>query len=115
MLKAKQRKCLELMVEGNLTQKEIASQINISEKTISLWKKQEEFMQEYDVLIQKSIKSIAAKAFRTQTNLLDSRSDMVKYLVSKDILDRAGYKPDDNININGVAQVIFSGEGDLSE
>jgi putative ATPase subunit of terminase (gpP-like) len=115
MLSAKQEKCLKLMIEGNLTQKEIASQINVSEKTISSWKRQEEFMQEYDMLMQKSIKSIAAKAFRTQTNLLDSKNDMVKYLVSKDILDRAGYKPDDNININGISQVVFSGEGELSE
>ncbi|CVI73277.1 Bacterial regulatory proteins, luxR family [Clostridiales bacterium CHKCI001] len=38
MLTPKQRKCLELMVSGDLKQKEIAAQIKVSEQTICAWK-----------------------------------------------------------------------------
>ena len=41
-MKPKQIKCLELMVQGELTDKEIAEAINISPKTICDWKKNNE-------------------------------------------------------------------------
>ena len=41
-MKPKQIKCLELMVQGKLTDKEIAEAINISPKTICEWKKNNE-------------------------------------------------------------------------
>ena len=51
-MKPKQIKCLELMVQGELTDKEIAEAINISPKTICEWKKNnEEFRREYNRMI----------------------------------------------------------------
>lgn len=97
MLTAKQKKCLELLVSGEMTQKEIASQIKVSEQTICNWKKTEEFSKEYENLMRVCIQSFAAKAFQTQKHLLDARSEMVRYMVSKDILDRAGFKPVDKV------------------
>lgn len=44
MLTPKQKKCVELMVSGELKQKEIAAQINVSEQTICAWKKNADFM-----------------------------------------------------------------------
>lgn len=43
MLNENQEKCINLMITTNKTQKQIASEINISEKTICEWKKQKEF------------------------------------------------------------------------
>lgn len=97
MLTAKQKKCLELLVSGEMTQKEIASEIKVSEQTICNWKKNEEFNTEYDNLMRVCIQSFAAKAFQTQTRLLNAKSEMVRYVVSKDILDRAGFKPVDKV------------------
>ena len=113
MLKPKQQKCLKLMITGKFSQREIAEQINVSEKTICQWKKDSEFMNAYDDMLKRSIKFVAAKAFHTQINLLSSKNDMVKYLVSKDILDRAGYKPEEKINFDGVAKIVF--DEDLNE
>lgn len=93
MLTAKQKKCIELLVSGEITQKEIAKQVKVSEQTICNWKKNEEFNAEYDNMMRVCIQSFAAKAFKTQTNLLNAKSEMVRYMVSKDILDRAGFKP----------------------
>ena len=107
MLNKKQKKCLELMAMGELTQKEIANQIKVSEQTICNWKKNKEFMTELNDLIRISIQSLAAKAFKTQTNLLNAKSEMVRYMVSKDILDRAGFKPDDKIKFEGAIPIVI--------
>lgn len=115
MLSSKQKKCIELMASGEFTQKEIAKQINITEKTICTWKKEKEFMGELDALIRISIQSLAAKAFMTQVNLLKAKSEMVRYMVSKDILDRAGYKPDDKFKVEGAIPVVIQDDMDETD
>lgn len=115
MLSSKQKKCIELMASGEFTQKEIANKINITEKTICTWKKDKEFMSELDELVRISIQSLAAKAFRTQTNLLNAKSEMVRYMVAKDILDRAGFKPIDKLEVGGAIPIVISGEDKLED
>ena len=100
MLNVKQKKCIEYMVDGSYTQKEIAGKLNVTENTISNWKKNKEFMAEYNDTLKSSISEVAAKAFKTQIALLKARSEIVRYSVSKDILDRAGFKPSNDINLN---------------
>ena len=112
MLNPKQKKCIELMVEGVSTQKQIAEKLNVSENTISNWKKNDEFMSEYNTTLKSSINAVAAKAFSTQTKLLNARSEMVRYMVSKDILDRAGFKASEKVDLNVEPVVIVN---DLKE
>lgn len=107
MLSAKQKKCVELMALGNLSQREISKEIKVTEQTICSWKKDEEFMSELDSRVRTSIQSLAAKALGTQIKLLDAKSEMVRYMVSKDILDRAGYAPDKNVNVSGTESVTI--------
>ena len=98
MLKPKQIMCLQLMVKGDMTDKEIAESINIAQKTICDWKKNcKEFQDEYNSLMRRSLQYAAPKAFRKQMKLLDSKNDMVAHLAAKDIMDRAGFNPTDKI------------------
>ena len=115
MLNAKQKKCLELMALGEFSQKEIANQIKVTEQTVSNWKKNEEFMNEYNSLVKLSIQSLAAKAFKTHTSLLKARSEMVRYMVAKDILDRAGFKPSDKLEVDTAIPVVISGGEELED
>ena len=112
MLNPKQKKCIELMIDGTTTQKQIAEQLNVSENTISNWKKNDEFMGEYNTALKSSINLVAAKAFSTQMKLLNARSEMVRYMVSKDILDRAGFKASEKIDLSVEPVVIVN---DLKE
>lgn len=107
MLNPKQCKCIELMTAGDRTQKEIADILRVSENTITNWKKNEEFIAEYTLALKNSMKDVAAKAFLTEVTLLRARSEMVRLMAAKDILDRAGFKPDDNINLNGKGMVVI--------
>jgi DNA-binding XRE family transcriptional regulator len=110
VLNPKQKKCIEMMMEGSFTQKQMAEALKVSENTICNWKKNDEFMNEYNTALKSNINQVAAKAFSTQMKLLNARSEMVRYMVSKDILDRAGFKATENINLNGTQQVILVDE-----
>lgn len=97
-LKPKQIKCLELMIKGEMSDKDIAAAINITQKTICEWKKRnKEFQDEYNALMRNSLQYAAPKAFRKQMALLNSKNDMVAHLAAKDIMDRAGFNPTDKI------------------
>lgn len=112
MLNSKQKKCIELMVEGNKTQKEISEILHVSEATICNWKKNDEFKSDYTSSLKNSMKDVAARAFRTEVSLLKARSETVRLMAAKDILDRAGFKPDENINLSGESVVLIN---DLKE
>ena len=109
MLSKNQIKCLELMVLGTYTQREISKEIKVSEQTICSWKKNDEFMEEYNRLVRGCIQSLASRALRTMIELLDATSESVRYNAAKDILDRAGFKPEENLTIKNTATDPFEG------
>lgn len=110
MLNSKQRRCIELLVAGCRSQKEIAREISAAESTICNWKKNDEFMAAYTEALKDSMKSVAALAFKTETALLKARSETVRLMAAKDILDRAGFKPKDQqeIEIGGGKDFVFN-------
>lgn len=95
MLKPKQVECLKLMMlNPKMKGKDLAAALNISEKTLSLWKnKNPEFQDEYNALVRSKIQYAATEALETQMKLLQSRNDMVAHLAAKDLMDRAGFNP----------------------
>lgn len=98
------------MVKGELTDKEIAEAINITQKTICDWKKNsKEFQAEYNALMRHSLQYAAPKAFQKQLSLLKSKNDMVAHLAAKDIMDRAGFKAPEKVEVSGEINNPFSG------
>ena len=81
------------MVTTNKTQKQIAKEIEVSEKTICEWKKQKEFKDEIDKNIKENFSSLAIDAQKELKKLLKSKNENIRIQAVKDILDRAGYKP----------------------
>lgn len=99
MLNSKQAQCIKLMIENpKIKGKELAETLNVSQKTISQWKnKNTEFQEEYNALIRSTLQYAAAKALNKEIELTDSQNEMVAYLASKDLLDRAGFNPVEKI------------------
>ena len=81
------------MVTTNKTQKQIAKEIEVSEKTICEWKKQKEFKDAIDKSIKENFGSLALDAQKELKKLLKSNNEYIRIQAVKDILDRAGYKP----------------------
>ena len=116
-LSAKQRKALDLLMNTDLKHSEIAEELKISKNTLSNWLNSEKtpaFTEEYDRLLkmadetrQRVYKTKAQKALDKLVELVDSGSGKVALAACKEILDRAGDKPD--IKLKGsvtVAQKI---------
>lgn len=101
MLNEKQEKCINLMIFTNKTQKQIAKEIEVSERTICQWKKEDDFKEELQKQMRESFSSLAIEAQKKLKSLLNSKNEFVKIQVIKDILDRAGYKPTDKIEHSG--------------
>lgn len=105
MLSVKQKKCLEIMILGDKTDKEIAQAINVSQKTICTWKKQEEFVEEYNSMMRTCLQYAAPKAFQRQLSLLNSKNAAVAHMAAKDLLDRAGFRAEEKLSLGGSVPV----------
>lgn len=108
MLNQKQKKCIQMMLDSEMTHKQIAEVLKVTPTTISNWKRNQEFMDEYTSLLKQSMKDSAALAYKTEVKLLSARSEMVRLLAAKDVLDRAGFKPDENVSLNVEPVVIVN-------
>lgn len=108
MLNEKQQKCIILMITSNKTQKQIAKEIQISENTISEWKKDKEFKEEIRNQMRENFGSLAIEAQQELKKLLKSKNENIKIQAIKDVLDRAGYKPIEKseISATGIVQLV---------
>lgn len=101
MLKPKQKKCIELMITGTMTQAQIARELKVSEQTICNWKKTDEFTNELTEANRLLINSLVPRAIAKLTALLDAESEQVQIAAAKDILDRSGYRAPKEIRVDG--------------
>lgn len=99
--------CAQLVFEDELTVQEIAEELNISARTIYNWKKKDEFKTHIIQLERDYLKGLSGKAIRTMEDLLDARSEMVRYNAASDILDRTGHKPIEKSEIEHTGHIQF--------
>jgi len=115
MLTESQIKCINLIITENKTQKQIAKEINITEKTICKWKKDKEFKEEIQRQMKENFGSLAIEAQQELRKLLKSNNENVKMQAIKDVLDRAGYKPTDKVEHSGSIPIVISGDDELAD
>lgn len=96
-MNAKQKKAVILIANGDLTQKEIATELKVTEQTIVAWKKKQEFKDAILNHEREMLKGLTFKAIRTMENLLYAKSELVRYNAASDILDRTGHKPTEKL------------------
>lgn len=99
-------KAVRLMVRTNMSQKEIAKQIGITEATISKWKRRADFDEVRLHEERLYLGDLAAPALRTMKQLLNAKSELVRYNAASDILDRTGYKPTEKQEVEISAAVV---------
>lgn len=104
MANEKMEKCITLMLTTDLSQKEIADQIKVSENTITNWKKTDKFKETRDRLNKEIFGDLAIEATKTMRGLLKAKSEMVRYTAAKDLLDRAGFAPVERKDIKNTIQ-----------
>ena len=93
------------MVTSGKTQKQIAKEIQISENTISEWKRNKEFKEEIQKQMRENFGSLAIEAQQKLKKLLNSKNENIQIQAIKDVLDRAGFKPVEKAEIAAKSKV----------
>lgn len=109
------REAIKLLIEGQLSKEEIAKNVNVSRPTLYNWLKDEDFKEVYEEEIselerrvKRRIANMVNDALDRQERILNnSKNDIAAAAVAKDVLDRAGYAPDENVNITGTEAVTI--------
>jgi len=103
------------MALGTMTNKEIYETVGVSNKTMWMWKHDDEFKAELRKQIDSLLGVLAGKARKNLENLLDSDNEWMRFNASKDILDRMGHRANEKITIDGAVPVTFIGYDNVEE
>lgn len=114
-LTKKHKNAIEMLIEGNLTKAEIARRVKVSRQTLNNWLNDADFTAEYDKQLDEIDRITRRKISKLTTLALDRQEKILKYgkndvaaaTVAKDVLDRAGYAPEENLNISGGEKVVI--------
>jgi len=105
-LQTRHKKAIEMLVYQGLTQKEIAEEVRVNETTVSDWiNNNPTFQKLYDRELEKAAaarhriyKSKAQKAVLKLEKLMSCGNSAVELAAAREILDRAGDKPEETIS-----------------
>lgn len=85
----KQRKAVILLFSNKMTQAKIADEVNVSATTLSTWKTHEDFRLGQDEYTRFMLHDLSSKAVLTMKELLNARSEMVRYNAASYIIEKA--------------------------
>lgn len=111
-LNAKQRKAIELLVYQGFSQTDVATAVRVTPSTLSLWINHNELfirtLEEKTAQVERErrrrYKGAAQRAVNKLVGLLESDNDKIALAACKDILDRAGDKPSDKVDLSGTLE-----------
>ena len=85
----KQRKAVILLFSNKMTQAKIAEEVHVSATTLSTWKTHEDFRRGQDEYTRFMLHDLSADAVLTMKELLNARSEMVRYNAASYIIEKA--------------------------
>ncbi|AVO02315.1 DNA-binding protein [Staphylococcus simulans] len=106
-LTKKQREYIRIKNETDLSDKEIAIEINTPQPSISRWKTNDKFKAGLMAYQAHHLESSVPQALQTMISLLNAKSELVKFQAAKDILDRTGYNPIEKQEVEHTGSVQF--------
>lgn len=98
-LTEQQAEVVELAITTSWTQARMAEHLGVNPTWISNTLRKQHVREAINLAIQDGMLLGAAKAFRKVNELIDHKSGYVALEASKDMLDRAGYKPVDRSQV----------------
>lgn len=91
---------MNMLVFGRMTEKEIAEDLGVTQKTLSAWQHDDLFLSAQDELMRQKYKNMAREAQQIILDLArNAKNENVRMSCSKDILDRSGWKPTDKTEL----------------
>lgn len=106
-LNIKQQKFVHTYILGQYSNKQLSNLLDVNINTIYAWLKKDDIREaiNYYLDIEKQtvetgIVNSSSKALNKMINLIDSPVDAIAFQASKDILDRSGHKPKQEVKID---------------
>ena len=84
-----QQKAIMILFSGKQTQGRVAESVGVARVTLTLWRQKDKFRKAQDEYNRFMLRDLTNEAILTMRDLLDSRSEMVRFNAAKDILDRS--------------------------
>ena len=110
-LTGRELQAIELMVSTNMTQLQIAEEIGVCDETVYRWTKKPHFQAKLEEENKKRFHNLAVEAQKEMERLaLKGKREHTRLQACKDILDRAGYKPKEEIDLGGIDIKIDYGD-----
>ena len=88
-LSEKQQKAVMLLFSGEMTQAKIAEEVHVSATTLSTWKTHEDFRRGQDEYTRFVLHDLSSSAVLTMKELLNAKSEMVRYNAASYIIEKA--------------------------
>lgn len=88
-LSEKQQKAVMLLFSGEMTQAKIAEEVHVSATTLSTWKTHEDFRRGQDEYTRFMLHDLSSSAVLTMKELLNAKSEMVRYNAASYIIEKA--------------------------
>jgi len=85
----KKRQAIILLFSGKMTQAKIAEEVNVSATTLSTWKTHEDFRRGQDEYTRFMLHDLSSSAVLTMKELLNAKSEMVRYNAASYIIEKA--------------------------
>lgn len=118
-LDARQQRFIHTYLTGQYKLSEIADLLGVHIGTVKKWVRKpqisaviKEYQDDEHELVKTSLKALQLKAVNKMNDLIDSPIDGIAYQASKDILDRGGHKPQQQIKVD---KTVFTYEQKMRE
>ncbi len=106
-LEPKQQRFIHTYLTGQYKLIEIAELLGVHPNTLNSWMKRPEivniikdYQQVEHEIVKTSLKALQLKAVNKMSELIDSPIDGIAFQASKDVLDRGGHKPQQQIKVD---------------
>lgn len=114
-MKPKQLEAIELLIEGELNNTEIAEKLGINRRTLNNWKKDDKFKEAFNDALTENMRYYAVESYNTIKNLHHAKSEFVRLQSANSILDRIEAKDSIRFNSNTEFNSIDDVKNYLSE
>jgi transposase-like protein len=119
-LQPKYQRLVHLFLTGQYTTAKLAELFDVHPQTVLNWLSREdvkvaiiEAQKVTHSVVSNQLQSLANKAMNKMSKLIDSPLDQVALSASKDVLDRAGYKPTTQIKVDKTVRTFEEKIGNL--